>query len=163
MSTWATHQAISGPRHQPAPGISCAHGRRPHHLGHHLSTPAPDRGSATVELTVIFPVLLLLILGLVQGGLYWHSRNVALAAAQEGLAATRVEAGTTTAGTQRTLSFINQAGGTSVLTNVAVTPTRSATTATVQVTGSAIPLIPGLFDLRITVTAGGPVERYQSP
>ena len=51
---------------------------------------ARDEGSTTLELAILFPVLLLVVTALVQYGLWFHARSVALAAAQEGVSAARV-------------------------------------------------------------------------
>lgn len=43
-----------------------------------------DRGSATAELAVVGPVLMMLILGALQFGLWYHARHVVQTAAVEG-------------------------------------------------------------------------------
>ena len=40
-----------------------------------------DRGSGSVEAVILMPLLFLLLLSLVQGGLWYHARAVALGAA----------------------------------------------------------------------------------
>ena len=50
---------------------------------------ATDGGSASLEIAVLFPVVLLLVFAVIQGALYYHARNVALAAASDGLTAAR--------------------------------------------------------------------------
>ena len=50
--------------------------------------------------------------------------------------------------------------GTGAITGLNVTPTRSATTATVTVSGKAMSAIPGMPGFAITQTAEGPVERF---
>ena len=54
-----------------------------------------DRGSASLELVVIFPVLLLIIFGAMQGALYYFACSAALASAQEGARAAADEQGST--------------------------------------------------------------------
>lgn len=44
-----------------------------------------DAGVATLELTVLFPVVLLIVFGVIQGALYFHGRNAAMAAAEQGV------------------------------------------------------------------------------
>lgn len=122
-----------------------------------------ERGSLSLELTVLFPVVLLLIFTIVQGALYYHARNVALAAAQEGVRVARAENGTRAAGGQAARDFVNQSGGAGVLTGLEVTPTRNATKATVTVSGRAVSAIPGMPGFTITQTAEGPVERFTTP
>ena len=44
-------------------------------------------GSVSLEIAILAPALLLLVFSIVQGGLWFHARNLAQAAAQEGAAA----------------------------------------------------------------------------
>lgn len=128
-----------------------------------VSRQRDERGSFTLELTTLFPIVLLLIFSTVQGGLYFHARNVALAAAQEGVRVARAEDGTKEAGGGAARSFVEQAGGEGVLIGVRVTPTRTATKATITVSGKAMSAIPGMPGFTITQTAEGPVERFTNP
>lgn len=118
-----------------------------------------ERGSATLVLVILMPAVLLLTFGTIQGALYYHARTVALAAAQEGLSATRVENGTASAGAQSARQFLADTGD-GYLEAVTVTPSRSATTATVTVAGSCLMMVPGMPSLQVSQTATGPVERY---
>lgn len=119
-----------------------------------------ERGSATLELVVVFPVVLLLIIGGVQGALYYHARSVALAAAQEGARAAAAEGATPGAGQAAAAAFIAATGGDDVLPGAQVDATRTPTTAAVTVTGRALTVlaVPGL-DLRVAQSATLPVER----
>ena len=129
-----------------------------------LRTRARDeRGSVSLELAVVFPVVLLLIFGTVQGALYYHARNVALAAAQEGVVDARVESGSAGAGVARAQGFLADAGGSSVLLNAAVSSDRSATEVTITVRGVAPSVLPGLSGFSLTQSASGPLERVTAP
>jgi Flp pilus assembly protein TadG len=119
-----------------------------------------DRGSATLEITVLFPVVLLLILGVVQGALYYHARDVALAAAADGLTAARSRAGSAQEGRRAAVAFLGRAGGKDVLPAAQVSAVRTVAEATVTVTGRAMSLLPGLPGWSISQTASGPVERF---
>lgn len=119
-----------------------------------------ERGSVSLELVVVFPVVILIIFGVIQGALYYHARSVALAAAQEGLRAARAETGTAPAGGQAAQQFLTAAGGSSVMTGATVTPTRTATDASVTVRGQALSVLPGIPGLPVTQTAAGPIERF---
>lgn len=122
-----------------------------------------ERGSATLEQVVLFPVVLLIIFGVVQGALYFHARNVALAAAQQGLRAAKAEDGSASAGGQAAAGFITKAGGSDVITNVHVVPSRSQFQAKVTVTGRPLSVVPGLLNFTVSQTAAGPVERFTRP
>ena len=119
-----------------------------------------QRGSASLELVVIFPAVLALIFGAVQIALYFHARNVALAAAQEGARAAAAQHGTAAAGATSSWSFLDQAGGSEVLTNTEVTPIRTSTQVTVTVTGTSLSVFPGLPGFTVHQTARRPVERF---
>ena len=58
--------------------------------------------------------------------------------------------------------FISEAGGDDVLTGASASADRSATTATVTVTGYSLSVIPG-WKVRITQTATVTAERVTAP
>src|SRR5947209_6104934 len=122
--------------------------------------PRADRGSASLEITVLFPVVLLLVFAVIQGGLYYHARNVALAAASDGLTAARARTGSGVEGRRAASSFLERAGGRDVLLDAQVVAVRSGATATVTVSGQVMSLLPGLPGWSISQTASGPVERF---
>ncbi len=121
-----------------------------------------ERGSSALQLVVVFPVVLLLIFGVVQGALYYHARGVALAAAQEGLAAARLEHGTAADGATRAREFLDRAGD-GLLVEVSVSPARTAVSASVTVRGRSLSLAPGLSGMSVSQTAAGPAERLTAP
>jgi Flp pilus assembly protein TadG len=116
-----------------------------------------DTGSATIELAVLMPVVLALIFLIVQGGVLFHTRNVAALAARDGLRAATTWGGTPAAGETRARSALAATAG-DWLTVTTVTATRTDTTATVTVTGRALSLLPGIPGPTIGTTATGPVE-----
>ncbi len=118
-----------------------------------------DRGSASLELVFVFPVLLLLIMGGVQGALFSYARSVALAAAQEGSRAAGAETGTSGDGQAAASAFVGDAGGADVLQAVRITSSRSATSASVTVTGRSLSLLPGFGGFVVSQSASAPVER----
>src|SRR5947209_9012750 len=102
-----------------------------------------DAGSATLQTVLVMPLLLLLITAIVQFAVWYHAAHVAIAAAQDGARAARVEGGTTQAGQTRAQQLLDQIG-TGVLTDATITVTRDADTARVEIKGWAPELIPGL-------------------
>lgn len=122
-----------------------------------------ERGSVSLETVIVFPVVLLLIFGAVQGALYFHARNVALAAAQEGVVDARVESGSSEAGIARAQTFLTDAGGDGVLRNSVVGASRSATEVTITVRGAAPSVLPGISGIALTQSASGPLERVTAP
>ena len=117
-------------------------------------------GSATLQTVLVMPLLLLLITAIVQFALWYHAAHVAIAAAQDGARAARVEGGTAQAGQARARQLLDQLG-TGVLTDPTITVTRDADTARVEVRGWAPELVPGLR-LPVTATSAGKVERFRS-
>ena len=118
-----------------------------------------DRGSASLEIVIIMPVIFMIIFGGVQTGLYYYARNVAVAAAQEGARAAGAQDGTASGGAAAASTFIVRAGGDNALPSATVSGARSATTATVQVRGRSLSLIPGYAGIDISQAASVPVER----
>ena len=108
---------------------------------------------------MLFPVMLLLIFGILQGVFWYHARTVALAAAGSGVAVARTEVGTAAEGRAAASEFLARAGGADVLSGVNVTAQRTGTDATVTVSGSSVSLFPGLPGPPVTQSASGPIER----
>lgn len=117
-----------------------------------------ERGSATLETALVYPAVLLLVLLTMNTALWFHARNLAMAAAQEGLRAGRSHGSSPSAGQATAEHFIQQAGG-SFLTRPKVTVTRDADTLEVSVSGQAISLVP-LLPLAVTQVARAPVEKW---
>jgi hypothetical protein len=115
-----------------------------------------EAGSSTTELVLLMPVVLLLIMLIVQFGLWLHAQQIAAAAAQEGLVAAQAEFGTSAAGRDRATSFLTEAGG---LRQVRVEADRDATSVRVDVAGVTPAVIPGMA-LAVGAVAQGPVERF---
>ena len=118
-----------------------------------------ERGGATVELVLSVPVLLLLIMLVVQLGLFWHANHVAQAAAQEGVRAARVVDGSADAGRERARAFVANAAPT-LLHDVDITATRDGQTADVRVRATVQAEVPGL-SLTVDVESRSPTERFQ--
>lgn len=118
-----------------------------------------ERGAASTELVLATPALLFLIMLLVQTGLWFHAQHVAQAAAQEGLQATRVEHGTEAAGTAQANEFLDQTAS-EILLDRSVVVARGADIASVEITGTAVNVVPGL-QFSVTEYAEGPVERFR--
>ena len=118
---------------------------------------AGDRGSVSVEMVVLMPLLLLIVFLGVQGAVYYYARSLAIAAAQEGARAAALPNSTLTDGRSAAGAFLTDTAGNS-LQAVTITGTRTATTATITVHGSSLTLIPG-WTPTLTQTASLPVER----
>ena len=122
-----------------------------------------QNGSASLELVVVFPVLLLCFFAVVQGALYFHARNVAMAAAQQGARAAASQQGSEGAGVAAATTFVVQAGGPDVMTQIHVYTNRTPTAASVTVIGRSLSVLPGVAGLSVSQTADRPVERFTTP
>ncbi|USQ77786.1 TadE/TadG family type IV pilus assembly protein [Ornithinimicrobium cryptoxanthini] len=110
-----------------------------------------------METVILLPLMFLLLLAMVQGGLWFHARAVALGAAQEGARVAAAENSSAGAGIFAATTFVADAG-TGVVVNPTVTGSRSGATATITVTGAAQSLVPFL-NPAVSQSASLPVER----
>src|SRR5215208_8070252 len=101
-----------------------------------------ERGAVSLgQAVVIAPVLLFGLMLIVQAGLYFHARNVAEQAAQEGAAEARSFDGNEASARQRALQYLGILGD-RALTNREVSVSRGPQTATVTISGDVISLVP---------------------
>jgi Flp pilus assembly protein TadG len=114
----------------------------------------------SVEIAILFPALLLIVTAIVQYGLWFHARSVALAAAQEGVAAAATYQAAPGRGADRARTFLDDHAG-DTLRDVEVIQTAPATgQVVVQVTGRALSLLPGVVGPAVSQSAQAPVERF---
>jgi TadE-like protein len=117
--------------------------------------------TASTQVAAIFPALMVLMLGLIQAGIWLHARNVAAQAANAAADVARSYQGAYggTAEPRRTAARIARVGG---LEDVAIQISRTQSSVQVTLVARA-PLIfdIGLGPLRETATA--PVERVTKP
>jgi Flp pilus assembly protein TadG len=117
-----------------------------------------ERGSSSIQMVILMPALFSIMFLGMQGALYYHARTVAIAAAQEGARAAGSQNGTAAEGVSAASSFVSDAGGRDVLPGAHMTGGRSATTATMTVTGTSLSVIPG-WSPAVSQSASVPVER----
>lgn len=117
-----------------------------------------DRGSASLELAIAFPVILLVLMTSIQAALWFYARSVALGAAEEGVREGRVQPASVVRAQSAAEGFLDQTAQ-DLLYGTAVAAAGSATTIEVTVSGTSISLFPGVSGWNVTQTAAGPVER----
>ena len=105
------------------------------------------------------PVLILLITSVIQFALWSHATHVAVAAAQDGAEAARLEGSNAEAGRARAEDFLAQAAQ-RLIVAPEVIATRDTRVATVVVRGRVASILPGLA-LPVRGTATGFVERFR--
>ncbi len=115
-----------------------------------------ERGMTTIQVAILFPVVLFWIMLIVQYGLWWHAKQVANAAAAEAVDAAQVSTGTARDGEDAAASYLAQSGN---LSNVTITVTREPTAVTAEIHGDAPRLVPG-FEWSVTARSAAPVERF---
>lgn len=119
-----------------------------------------DAGAATAEMVLVTPAMLLLIMIVVQVGLWFHANHVATAAAQEGARAARSIDATADAGQAKADAFLD-ALGREIIVERSVVSTRDADQARVEVRGYAVSVVPGVR-LPVAAASEGPVERFRA-
>jgi len=119
---------------------------------------ASEHGSAAVQTAILFPVVLLLIFGIIQGALWFHARNVALGAAQEGVRVASAEGGAS--GADRAHEFVRDLTGGTLIRDLDVSESATGEAVTITVTGKAPSLVPGVSGVTVRQSATAPVERF---
>ena len=124
-----------------------------------------DDGSSAVELVLLAPLLMFAVFVVVQAALYMHARHVVLAAAQQGARLARVaavdDAAAADAARTGTYAYLRQLGS-QIVSDPAVTVSRTAGEATVRVSAHAVSILPG-FTLSVVEVSTGPVEEFRAP
>lgn len=119
-----------------------------------------DHGSASTELVIVMPLLLLLVLASVHMGLWFHARHLVNASAQEGARAARAAGATDADGYARADQMLVDLGSGAVA-NPTVIVTRNGSTVTVTVSGQSPAVVPGL-SMSVQATSTSPIEEFRS-
>jgi Flp pilus assembly protein TadG len=121
-----------------------------------------ERGTATLELAIVVPALMLLLLGIVQFGLWYHAEHVTRTAALEAARTAAAEDGRVSASEERALEVLDAGLGSSV-GDPTVRVTIGSETARVRISASMRGLlpIPGLSLLRLSADATAYRERFR--
>ena len=117
-----------------------------------------DRGSSTVEFVIASAAMVLLLLMVVQVGVWYHTRAVAQTAARHGLDHVRTFNGSPSEGIDVASEFLDQSGG--GLENRNVDATRTAAVSSVTVSGRVVSILPGV-SFTVSVTVDAPTERIE--
>jgi Flp pilus assembly protein TadG len=121
-----------------------------------------ERGSVALELAIVAPVLMLLVLGVLQFGLWYHAQNVVETAALEGARVAAAEDGTAGAGESRALEVLQEGLGQAAEVEGA-TASIDQDAARVEVTAQLPGLlpIPGLRSFSLSFEATAFRERFR--
>ncbi|MFF5211445.1 TadE/TadG family type IV pilus assembly protein [Streptosporangium sp. NPDC000396] len=122
-----------------------------------------ERGAAVIELAMIMPVVLAVILLVVQFALWFHGRQVADAAAREGARLARIDTDSWESDAKDRAEQVLRAVGPKLLDGATVTTWEEGDRRGVEITATAVQVVPLLPSTTFTVTArfGGPVECFR--
>ena len=120
-----------------------------------------DRGASTIEWALLTPILVIVIMTVIQFALVYHARQVALAAAQSGArtARTQVTGDWQGAAEARARAGVAQIGP-ELITPLSVQAGGNADERWVEVSGSAVSLVP-FMTFKVHERSGGPIECYR--
>lgn len=130
------------------------------YLAHVRRWATDDRGGV-VDFAIIFPLMFFITMAIIQVGLYYHARSIAIGSCESALRIASAQWGNSVGGTAAGYAFIAQAAGTS-LQAPAVVISRNPYAATCTITGKSISLVPGVHFI-VTVNQNRPVERITYP
>lgn len=118
-----------------------------------------DRGDTSIQMAIVFPLVLLATVAVIQASMWYYARQIALTAAREGATAASAYQASPSDGAAQARSVLSRIAGDS-LRGYSVSASNNGQRVSVQVTGTAMSMIPGLSGLRISQSASGPVERW---
>ncbi|MFF4121309.1 TadE/TadG family type IV pilus assembly protein [Streptomyces sp. NPDC001714] len=121
-----------------------------------------DRGDTSIQMAIVFPFVLLATIAVIQASMWYYARQIALTAAREGLTAARAYQAGPADGAAQARSVLGRTAGDS-LSGYSVAASTTGQRVRVQVSGTALSMIPGVPGLTITQSASGPVERWTVP
>ncbi|MEU8172906.1 TadE family protein [Microbispora hainanensis] len=123
-----------------------------------------ERGATVIELAMLMPIVLAVVLLIVQVTLWFHGRQVADAAAREGARIARAGGsdGWQEAAEGKARQIV-QAIGPQLLKNAQAQAWEQGDQRGVEVTGSAVQVVPLLPEMTFTITSrfGGPIECFR--
>jgi Flp pilus assembly protein TadG len=118
-----------------------------------------ESGAVSAVLVVVMPLLILTAMFIVQFALAAHAQHIAQSAASRALAVARADGSSGDDGQARAEAIL-QALGSGVLKNTKVSVVRDADQVRVEITGTAIEVVPGVR-LSVKAIAVGPVEKFR--
>ncbi|MFE2736192.1 TadE family protein [Streptomyces sp. NPDC059349] len=121
-----------------------------------------DQGDTSIQMAIVFPFVLLLTVAVVQASMWYYARQIALTAAREGLSAARSYQASPADGAARAREVLDRTAGDSLMSS-SVSTAGGGQRITVEVSGTAQSMLPGVPGLHITQSASGTVERWTKP
>ena len=115
-----------------------------------------DRGSEPVEFAIVASAMIVVTFVVIQVGLVYFARSIALGAATQGVTAGRAYGALPGAGENRAWDFLEQAGD--GLTGQGVDVNQTAGEIEITVSGFAISVVPGIT-FEVSQSAHGSIEQ----
>jgi Flp pilus assembly protein TadG len=112
-------------------------------------------------MAIVFPITLVMILGIIQFGIWYHANDIARAATQEAVRSATAYQASQADGTRSAQQVLEQ-NANGLITHTQITSDRTTQVATVTVTGRALEIIP-FIPLPVKATATAPIEAFQPP
>ncbi|MEU8951617.1 TadE family protein [Streptomyces sp. NPDC048489] len=113
-------------------------------------------------MAIVFPFVLLATMAVIQASMWFYARQIALTAAREGATAARSYGAGPGDGAARAQDVLARTAGDSLL-GYRTAASSDGERVRVQVSGTAMSMIPGLPGLHVTQSASGAVERWTVP
>lgn len=121
-----------------------------------------ERGTSVASFVIVFPLFILLFMGVVQWGLYFHARSHVAAAAQDAVRVAQGVDGTAADGHAVADSLLADATGSGLLEDVTVDVTRDDGTVRAQVDAEVVVLVPlPGFDVHVQGISQGEAEEFE--
>jgi Flp pilus assembly protein TadG len=112
---------------------------------------------------VLFPLLVLIVMTLVQWGLYFHAEQLVTAAAQDGARSAQALGGSTDSGRDAADQLLADALASGLLRDAQVDVVPGAADVTVSVRAEVTSLVPLPLRLEVQGRASGPRESFRDP
>jgi hypothetical protein len=118
-----------------------------------------DAGYSTIEAVLLIPCLVLFTLLLVQVALVWHARNVAEAAARQGVQAARLYGADPSEGRRQVHDYLDTVAP-ELLRGARIDLSRTPTTVSVRIRAQILPVAGIPLTFTIDERATGPLELF---
>lgn len=122
-----------------------------------------DRGDASLQMVIVFPVIIVLTLSVVQVVMWYLARETALDAARAGAKAGAAYQSGPSQGGGVARDRLSRTAGDLLRSPAVSTAGSTGERVQVKVSGTAVSLIPGVSGKRFTQSATAEVERWTTP
>ncbi|BBG20664.1 hypothetical protein RVR_P137 (plasmid) [Actinacidiphila reveromycinica] len=122
-----------------------------------------DQGDTSLQMAIVFPVVILMTVAVVQASMWYYARNIALTAAREGINVGRGYQSSPSQGAARARETLDRIGGDSLHGAGVSTDGSTADTVTITVSGTALSMLPFVPGLHVSQSASAAREHWTTP